>query len=260
MKLDLFEKGKKKNKNNIIKIKLIKLIIVVVVIGLIVIGLKEVRTNLYTEPYFNVTSVRIEGESLSSTAAANYCDLTLPINIFKVNLNELASRIKELHPEVKEAVVTRQLPDRLLIKLKRREPVAEIEVYGKFYKVDKEGFILPDYSKTMHPELPDIIGVRSSRILKSLLGVCDSKRLKEALNLLSLLKDENSLESYRITKIDVSNYRNVTFSIEDKIEIKLGRDNFKQKLNALNESLPSIRLDEVTYIDLRFDDITIGTE
>ena len=65
------------------------------------------------------------------------------------------------------------------------------------------------------------------------------------------------LNDHTLTKVDISDYRNIAFFIEDGLEIKIGNSNFKERLGQLTKTLASIVVDkdEIKYIDLRFDDV-----
>ena len=260
MKLDLF-KQLKKSKRVALKKKIIKMFFLsILIIVLIIVGLKAIISTISKMSYFDVTNVILENSPLTTKEVAQYCDIDLPVNIFTIDLGQTATNIQILHPELKKVIIKRQLPDTLLVEIKRRKPIVEIEIDNKYYRIDKNGFVLPGFLKTSNPELPDITGIRSSLILKSLSRVCESGRLRDALEILKILKQTGIFEKYRITKIDVSNYRNPAFTINGKIEVKINREGLKEKIKALSESLPSIKLDEVKYIDLRFEDVIIGTK
>ena len=90
--------------------------------------------------------------------------------------------------------------------------------------------------------------------------VSESKRLHDALEILNFLKEAGIYKKYNVSTIDVSNHRNPTFTIDGGVEVKVEKDKLKQQIKVLSKSLPSIKLDEVKYIDLRFNDIIIGTK
>ncbi len=255
--LDFFKNSKKEKSNKARNIKVIFLIIIALLI--IIGGIKGIKKVLFNLPAFNIERIILEGSSLTTEEVAKFCDIDLPVNIFEINLDEVAIDIKRLHPEIEDVFVKRRLPDTLLISIERRKPVAEIKVQDRFYQVDKDGFILPGYSTDSSLELPEIVGLRESIILRSLLKECNSDRLHYALRILKSLKENGIVKFHKVGSIDVSNSRSIIFILDDKVEVRLKRDDCERKIKVLGESLPSIDLDEVEYIDLRFEDVVIGT-
>jgi cell division septal protein FtsQ len=116
------------------------------------------------------------------------------------------------------------------------------------------------YSEEGKDKLPDIVGINANEILPDISSISDAAKLQDALYILELLNEYGIADEYNIETIDVSNYRNPSIVIEDGIEIKVNSKQAEQKIKTLSVSLPSINLEQVTYIDLRFDDIVIGTE
>jgi cell division septal protein FtsQ len=214
---------------------------------------------LYRSNYFEVKNIKLEGSSLPTEEAARYCNIKLPVNIFKIDLDRLAADIK-MNSELKQVKIERKLPHTLIVTTTTREPIAEIKVRDKFYRVDKEGFILAMYSEEGKDKLPDIVGINANEILPDISSISDAAKLQDALYILELLNEYGIADEYNIETIDVSNYRNPSIVIEDGIEIKVNSKQAEQKIKTLSVSLPSINLEQVTYIDLRFDDIVIGTE
>jgi len=86
--------------------------------------------------------------------------------------------------------------------------------------------------------------------------------MQNALLLLREIKKTRFIRAHTLMKIDVSDRRNVSFYIEDGLEIKIGDSNFKTRLDALDGALASINIDDdrVKYVDLRFDDVVLGTK
>jgi len=255
--LDFFKNSRKEKSNKARNIKVIFLIIIALLI--IIGGIKGIKEVLFKLPAFNIERIILEGSSLTTEEVAKFCDIDLPVNIFEINLDEVAIDIKRLHPEIEDVFVKRRLPDTLLISIERRKPVAEIKVQDRFYQVDKDGFILPGYSTDSSLELPEIVGLRESIILRSLLKECNSDRLHYALRILKSLKENGIVKSHKVSRIDVSNLRSIIFILDNKVEVKVKRDDYERSIKVLGESLPSIDLDEVEYIDLRFEDVVIGT-
>jgi len=67
-------------------------------------------------------------------------------------------------------------------------------------------------------------------------------------------------QEHEIHMVDVSDEKNLSLYIEDGIEIKIGGEKFRERLNRFNKTFESGKVDKnrIRYIDLRFGDVIIG--
>ena len=88
----------------------------------------------------------------------------------------------------------------------------------------------------------------------------NSDQLNKVFKLLSAINETDLLSEHDLGSIEASDYRNLSFYIEDGIEVKIGSDDFKKRLGLLKRTFSDQRVDksEIRYIDLRFDDVAIG--
>jgi len=86
-----------------------------------------------------------------------------------------------------------------------------------------------------------------------------TKGIKKALLVIELFSNNNLLSNYSIDHVDISDRNNIVFSVNGVI-IKMGTDNFSSKINKLVKILddPKINIDEISYMDMRFDDPVIS--
>lgn len=186
------------------------------------------------------------------------------MNIFKINLKELSERIIAEHPEILKAEVRRFLPDKVTIKLKHRLAFARIEPQGYSYKtlfVDKEGFILKEVDSASFNTLPKITGINTelARIREG--KQSESIQLTKALSLLKEIVAFGDGVDYEVTRIDVTSYKNLSFFMNNGIEVRIGAGNFKERISLLNRTISELQTDnyQPEYIDLRFGDPIVGT-
>ena len=87
-----------------------------------------------------------------------------------------------------------------------------------------------------------------------------SRNLKAAIELLRSLKGIRSITDYGIDSVDVRDLSNISFYLKNGIEIRMGSENFKDRLMVLAKTLrdPRMVMDRIKYIDLRFGDAIIG--
>ena len=79
-------------------------------------------------------------------------------------------------------------------------------------------------------------------------------------NLVVNVKDFKAIADYGVETVDTRDLGNITFSLRNGIEIRVGSENFKERLVVLAETLkdPRLAMDRIKYIDLRFGDAVIG--
>ncbi|MBL7157823.1 MAG: cell division protein FtsQ/DivIB [Candidatus Omnitrophica bacterium] len=177
-------------------------------------------------------------------------------NVFEIDIDSIASSIESDYPVIKEAVVKRVLPNRLEIDIVSRVPVARIKAH-KIFPVDRSGMILSPEIKSH--DLPVITGfsmwtkIGTGEKLKN-------SQLESAFSLIDALGESAPGMNYKVSEIDVSNYKNLSFYLKNGIEVKIGGEDFSSRLKALKTTLanPKLNKDNIKYIDLRFRDVVIG--
>ena len=152
-----------------------------------------------------VSIINHKGEPLPNPQAFFQLDNTL--NLLTFDMERVVQDIQARHPEVAAISIRKQFPNKLLIVVSEREPLAIIdlrEIYpvrkgragsnfsNGAYLVDAEGFILP--FNAAYRALPRIVGIAPFRI--QLYTKARSLRLKKALQLLKKLKKEGSPPKY----------------------------------------------------------------
>ncbi len=202
-------------------------------------------------PDFKIKKVSIINEKgIPVSNPEDFFRLEEGLNLFSFDMERIVQDIQARHPELDGAFIRKQFPHKLLIVVKERKPVA-IVVLRDSYLVDADAFILP--FKSAYKELPKIVGIDSRQI--GLYTQSPSLRLKSALNLLKELKKAEVYPAYKVSRVDVRGDLGVTFYLENKIEVKMGRSNFAKKASLLNGILGKLKQNGTVpkYIDMRFD-------
>ncbi|MBI3949291.1 MAG: FtsQ-type POTRA domain-containing protein [Acidobacteria bacterium] len=169
--------------------------------------------------------------------------------ILQGDLAEVRQALKQ-QPLIKDAVVTRILPDMLRVKLIEREPVAVVKSSEKLVCVDKEGVILGDFS--LMGAQPALLGwdERTSTLSRS----TNLERLKLYLELKQALGAADLNYWNKVDQVDVRNLRDVVVSLSPSptTQIHLGDRDFRQRFSLIVNILDDLlggRL-QVTYIDV----------
>ncbi len=149
-------------------------------------------------------------------------------------------------PWVKDAIIRREFPDRIKIKIVETSPLAILEMKGKPFLIDEEGKLIEE----MHGEAIPFLPVILSDPFKN--KTC----FTEAIKLARILREWNiAKERNRVEILADRDKENISVII-DGIVIKVGYGNYNEKLERLFELEDEIRKRAmvVEYIDLRFSD------
>ena len=235
---------------------------IVVILIFLSLVLLLTKAFLYRSDYFRLRSVGVKDNFLEPKAgtyiSSQLFNLYKGRNIFRIDLKGIAESLEVTYPDAKEMTVRIALPDKIVVYMKFRKPVAFVR-NTKLYPVDEEGYVLPSFDVGSIKDLPVIDGVRlrydEKRGKKS-----SSGNLKVALDLLRELKKAKFLKNYGANRIDARDLENLSFYLASGIEVRIGPENFKDRLETLSRTLkdPRLVMDKIKYIDLRFKDVVIG--
>ncbi len=222
---------------------------------------KGLASFIQHSSYFAVTAV----EAASPFGVFRFQDEAfaqslLGDNLFQVPLPALQQRLLEKHPELSSARIERVFPNRLRLEVVPRLPVAQVES-GGYFLVDAEGVVLPFQTPLTQMQLPTIVGLKE-RLERLKVGYRPQSRgLDEALALVAFLGKEPALRRY-VRTIEAGDYKNLTFMTPEGLEVRLGHGQWHEKMGNLEKTLRSLggKSGDVKYIDLRFDDVVVGTK
>ena len=185
----------------------------------------------------------------------------LGANIFLVDLKNFKERIEADHPELRDIVVRRALPDRLIVQARQRLAVAQ--VYGdRMYSIDKDGVFLLYANSSAEENIPLISGIRVASPVRN--SSVQKEKISKALFLIDALTANKKLSKFQIKTIDIADSHNISFFLSakdaEKVEIKIGDSEFNKRLDVLATVLEQLGQDigKVKYIDLRFEDPIVG--
>lgn len=242
-----------KEKQGILKFRNIpkKAVVVLVIIILVISVFFTARHLLTNFSAFAITKVSVfnaKGESIEP--AGHIFELSGTHNLFSFNMKEVAADIEASYPEFSKVFLRKQFPDKLIIVVKEREPVALV-VTGSPCLVDSQGFVLP--LKKTGQRLPKIVGINPKHM--EIYSVSKSLRLKKALKLLVQLEDAGIFPEYKVDKIDIRRYSDLVFYFDNGIEVKMGEGVFKKKAFLLAKILDNLKMKSTIpeYVDMRFD-------
>lgn len=174
--------------------------------------------------------------------------------LFGVDLGTVRRNVEQ-HPFVRSASVERDAPDRIIITIDEREPVAAIMADRMMY-LDSEATVLPAVRSDQVFDLPVItgsfpLGAPGKRI--------NAAAVHEALDLLVTARRCGEETYRRISEIHVQDQREMlVYTAEYGIPIIMGRGDVAEKLLKLDafwdQVIGSRGPQGLQYVDLRFQD------
>ncbi len=215
---------------------------------------------------FNSTTFRLQEVkilnigTLTPEQAFKFSELRRGENLIQLDLVNVQQVIRRSHPEYKEVKVRRVLPSRVEIFLKRRTPVAQI-LFSRYVQVDKDLVILPGSSTTAFRNLTVIEGAPMPRAGLAVGMTLTDPATQKALRLMQIIKRSNLLRKHALARVDIGDPRNLTLVVDNGIEIRIGNNHYIERLKILDQTLKTLSLDpaRIHYIDLRFDDVVVGS-
>ena len=211
-------------------------------------------------PTFELREVRVLNMgTLTPEQAFRFSELRRGENLIHLDLVGVQQVIKRNHPEYKEVLVRRVLPDRVEVLLKRRTPVAQAK-FSRYVQIDKDLVVLPGSMAAPFRNLTILEGAPLPKGGLYVGSVLDDGATQRALRLMDVLKHSQALKNHALTKIDIGDPKNFSLFVDGTIEIKIGSNHFIERLKILDQTLKTLVLDaaKIRYIDLRFDDVVIG--
>lgn len=239
-----------------------KMLTVGVIIIFIIVTLLLVKAFLYRSDYFKLRRLEIRDTFLDQRGLGSIYNYLLSSykgrNIFRIDLKTIDGYLQSSYPDAREIRVRVELPDKIVVKMKFRKPVALVRTSG-LYAVDEDGFVLPTANVEQLKELPVIEGV-NVRYDERRLRQSSSGNLKIALGLLKEIKASRFMANYGVGSINAEDARNLSFSLKNGVEVRMGCEDFKGGLAMLEQTLkdPRLLMDKIKYIDVRFKDAVIG--
>jgi cell division protein FtsQ len=205
----------------------------------VVFGAKRALNAWFFEnPDYAIRNIDVTSDGkLSRDAILKTADISEGANIFQVNLLQLQERLRSL-PQVEESRVQRVLPNKLVISIQERRPVAWVvasdgvpPTFENAFLVDRRGILLkPKGSAPEYAGLPVILGVETSSLVAG--QALDKEEVKAALQ---LLRDAAEILQTRlqIQSIDVSKEYCLIVTDKQRSVLTFGTDDLVLQLKRL---------------------------
>jgi cell division protein FtsQ len=215
---------------------------------------KEVRQFVLTDPHFSLQpgepGITFEGVRYASLPRIRQVFAQdLGRSAFRMRLDERRRRLLAID-WVEDASLTRIWPNRLVIRIRERKPVAFVRLNtGRYLLIDSEGFLLSPPARVRF-DFPVITGITGDET--------EADRCQRVLASQALMANLGAAAK-QISEVDASSVENlrITTQIDQRaVELWMGDRNFSSRYQHFVAHYPEIRKtsEDVGVFDLRIDD------
>ena len=218
------------------------------------------QSNAYRDQYV-LKAIEVVGlQMLTGEQVLKKTGLVIGDNIVEIDMTLVAQRLQD-HPWIKQAIIRRKPPDRLIVEIIERKRLAWIE-NGETFGIDFDGVLLP---KTIL--LGEAVSIGELPFIKLDDLVSDSlyvgkniakhdNRVHRILDWWIEARNADAEFCTGISKIGLLEDGAVVFWLAgDGLEVRIPHDGPGQRLLDLKSMMPKIYLEnpDPNYVDLRYD-------
>ena len=196
------------------------------------VGLKLGWEELKASEFFQIKSIEVIGAKKVGKEEILFLSHIKPgMGIFDFDLGEVVKSIEE-HPWVKKAMVSRQLPEQVIIAVEEEEPIA-IMILDEPYYLNSELKLFKKVVPKDELDYPVFTGLG----LKEMSGNDEQslELLKEGLLLWSLLEKSKLFPKGQISEVNLSPELGISLNLEMGPVIILGENGMEAKFYKLEQ-------------------------
>lgn len=209
---------------------------------------------LETAPGFAVAAVEVRGTSLvAPERILEVAGIEPGTRLWRLNARGVAARLETI-PEVRRAEVIRELPNRVTIAIEERRPFTLVHA-GRLHWLDEEGRALGEQREAVAPPVPVVSGLTEEEVLSA--RTEPAPRTRAALALIRALLRSGSGLATEISEINMSRSEGPVLYTVGGVEVRLGREDWEERLARLEGVLAQLADADVGLVDLRFRDQVI---
>jgi cell division septal protein FtsQ len=204
---------------------------------------------LLTTPRFAIVSVDVRGASRVPAALILAAAAVQPgTSLFRLDPRAVAARVEAI-PEIRRADVVREFPNRVVITVEERRPFTLVHA-GRLHWLDEEGRLLGAAPEAVVPQVPVVSGL-SDEELAAMRSAPSPKALAAIALIRALLRTGSTLAA-EISEIDMSRKDGPLLYTIDGVEVRLGTEDWEERLARLEGVLARVAGQGVRAVDLRF--------
>ena len=203
---------------------------------------------IHTEAYFRINKIDIEGlGDLTTAEISDAGGIRKGMSIFLLQEQKIADDIMRQFPHLKSVVISRNLPDSVVITLTDRIAAGYILTADGYWLIDRDGVC---FASAAEPEegYPLISGIESEMVVPGAPLACPIRR--EVLQkYFAYWPGDTGLEA---AEINLNESYNLVVYTVDGLQIWFGDGrNMDTKLALVQQSLPHIVSEPETHLDVR---------
>jgi cell division septal protein FtsQ len=191
-----------------------------------------IYVHLLGDPYFRVREVEVEGaQKIPKETVLSLALVEGMPNLFSVKLKEVVKRL-EPHPWIERVQVKKIFPNKILIQVVEKRPMAIVQL-GELYYIDTKGEIFSPVGEREEYNYPYLTGLTRQLLEKD---PVEAKRLiNKALEVLRIIHEEKISPLEEISEIHMDKAFGIhCFTKAEGVEVRLGWEEFGEKLKRLS--------------------------
>ena len=182
---------------------------------------------LISRSYFEIKEISVRGlKELTEKDVLASAEIKPAQNLLAINTDAVIRRVAA-NQWVKNVYIGRELPNKLVLEVQERSPLALVKQGSNFYLMDGEGFVFKKLGKSDEVDLPILTGINAEDKTKSPLF----------LSTLNLLKTVSGSSQYAylgtISEIHIDDVFGLSLISDAGLYLKLGIGGFESKLKKL---------------------------
>jgi cell division protein FtsQ len=204
-----------------------------------------------TSPRFAIAGVQVHGASRVPVARILGAAAIPPgANLWTLDGAAVAARVAAL-PEIRRADVVRDLPNRVTIVVEERRPFTLVHA-ARLHWMDEDGRVLGEERRAIAPGAPVISGLTEDELTS--MRSAPGPKARAAVALLRTLLRSGGALAAEISEIDMSRAEGPVLYTVDGVEVRLGDEDWDERLARLEGVLAQVATQDVSGVDLRFKD------
>jgi cell division protein FtsQ len=206
---------------------------------------------MLTTPRFAVVAIEVRGASrVPPERLLEVSGIVHGTNVWRIDPAQVRARLEAL-PEIRRADVVRELPNRVSILIEERRPFTLVHA-ARLHWLDEDGRVLGEEKNAVATEVPVISGLSEDELAS--MRTAPGPRARAAITLIRALLRTGSTLASEISEIDMSRSEGPVLYTVDGIEVRLGAEEWEERLARLEGVLAQVVTGDVQGVDLRFRD------
>ncbi len=197
--------------------------------------------------FFTVKGIVVQGNSyFTREEILSFADLSMGRNIFTMDTKASGAALAS-QPRIAHATIRKQYPDKLLVDVSERTPVAILSYGGSFLELDKSAYVLGVLGDNQPVELPLITGQSPSYVRTG--AKLEQPQIADATAICGALGEDLG---HQIAEVSVEDPKNIILLTLSRVEVWWGpADQLNEKAAVLSTLTGELADKAGRLLDLR---------